>query len=667
MRRRFNRSERNALYLAGAGRCASCGDDLSAGWHADHVQPFSRGGATDVVNGQALCPACNLSKGDRMSSTAQGSEWVARPFQDEFEKWVALKAGAEDNVVMGDIMTGSGKSPAITMAWTKLRQEYPRDDILLAAYTPRVNLCLQAEEDWMGKPGDEGLRHIFSRQYGVSMPGLTHRQNEGPFFGMQNGVRDGGLLSTFSSLAIGRDLHRKELKGRNYFLVGDEAQYLGMDETGGTRAAEAFEELAESAVATAMVTATSNRSDQKPLVLGRYTKPDAKGIRYLIADVTASYKTGVSLGYLRPFEFTLVDGFAQWQHANGQLEISHVNMMDKSLKEFLAHEGYWGPIVDRGIESMLADQMIDPKLCGLIGATTQAHARAVFGYMQRRWPKVRTIIAVSSDGKEAHEALKRFRLGAYDVLITVGMAHIGFDHKPISNVICLSHIREFGWLMQFVGRGLRVYGGVILKCFGPNDPRFFQFCMWMQEQSKLGIKEREERERKGPPPPPRNDGPTLINAGATDWRVIADTPEGDVPFEEMPTLEGWRKAHFPASTPVSSIKKFATELGIVIPVTVRQPSQAKPPEAPYVSAKEQWKRKRSDLSKRMRDFDVQIATGLGKPYDSMFGTTAKACIYAHGGKALKDCKDDADLDARHKWLDEEWSLAVERWTESAAS
>jgi 5-methylcytosine-specific restriction endonuclease McrA len=63
MRRRFSSRERVALYLAAGGRCARCGERLAAGWHADHVVAYVRGGATDVVNGQALCAGCNQRKG----------------------------------------------------------------------------------------------------------------------------------------------------------------------------------------------------------------------------------------------------------------------------------------------------------------------------------------------------------------------------------------------------------------------------------------------------------------------------------------------------------------------------------------------------------------------------------------------------------------------------
>ncbi|MFD6424545.1 HNH endonuclease [Streptomyces sp. NPDC060198] len=55
------------MFIAADGRCTACSQDLEPGWHGDHMQPWSGGGPTEVTNGQALCPECNLKKG-------QGSE-----------------------------------------------------------------------------------------------------------------------------------------------------------------------------------------------------------------------------------------------------------------------------------------------------------------------------------------------------------------------------------------------------------------------------------------------------------------------------------------------------------------------------------------------------------------------------------------------------------------
>jgi len=63
MRRRFNASERRALYFLQEGICAKCGKPLPKGWHGDHIHPWSKGGETDILNAQALCQECNQKKG----------------------------------------------------------------------------------------------------------------------------------------------------------------------------------------------------------------------------------------------------------------------------------------------------------------------------------------------------------------------------------------------------------------------------------------------------------------------------------------------------------------------------------------------------------------------------------------------------------------------------
>ena len=45
------------------GKCAVCKDQLSSGYHVDHVMPLLLGGSNNKDNLQLLCPSCNLSKG----------------------------------------------------------------------------------------------------------------------------------------------------------------------------------------------------------------------------------------------------------------------------------------------------------------------------------------------------------------------------------------------------------------------------------------------------------------------------------------------------------------------------------------------------------------------------------------------------------------------------
>ena len=64
-RRNFTMDDRTALLILADGRCQICGDVLGDDWEPDHIVPFSKGGLTDVTNGQALCKSCNRKKGAR--------------------------------------------------------------------------------------------------------------------------------------------------------------------------------------------------------------------------------------------------------------------------------------------------------------------------------------------------------------------------------------------------------------------------------------------------------------------------------------------------------------------------------------------------------------------------------------------------------------------------
>lgn len=66
-RRMFNRNERIAILERANFKCVECFIDLTLEtMHADHIHPYSRGGLTDIENGQALCAGCNMRKGNKI-------------------------------------------------------------------------------------------------------------------------------------------------------------------------------------------------------------------------------------------------------------------------------------------------------------------------------------------------------------------------------------------------------------------------------------------------------------------------------------------------------------------------------------------------------------------------------------------------------------------------
>ena len=63
MGRTFSRKQRLYLAILAGFRCEACGIALTLSFHGDHVTSHTRGGATLLRNGQALCDQCNSVKG----------------------------------------------------------------------------------------------------------------------------------------------------------------------------------------------------------------------------------------------------------------------------------------------------------------------------------------------------------------------------------------------------------------------------------------------------------------------------------------------------------------------------------------------------------------------------------------------------------------------------
>ena len=64
--RTFSERDKLTMYNRQQGLCAICGKPFSMKeMHADHIKPWSRGGLTELSNGQMLCVNCNLAKSDK--------------------------------------------------------------------------------------------------------------------------------------------------------------------------------------------------------------------------------------------------------------------------------------------------------------------------------------------------------------------------------------------------------------------------------------------------------------------------------------------------------------------------------------------------------------------------------------------------------------------------
>lgn len=110
MTRIFNTKQRMALANAAEWKCVMCNTPLDTSFHADHIIPFSKGGITDVSNGQALCPTCNMQKGNRMSKKITWDN--LRPFQQQMYTQFTEEIFPKKNIGLVNVSPGGGKTVA---------------------------------------------------------------------------------------------------------------------------------------------------------------------------------------------------------------------------------------------------------------------------------------------------------------------------------------------------------------------------------------------------------------------------------------------------------------------------------------------------------------------------------------------------------------------------
>ncbi len=64
-KRNFDEAQRQVIYRRDNGMCKICGKKREWNdWEANHIIPWSKGGKTEIENGQVLCPSCNSRKSD---------------------------------------------------------------------------------------------------------------------------------------------------------------------------------------------------------------------------------------------------------------------------------------------------------------------------------------------------------------------------------------------------------------------------------------------------------------------------------------------------------------------------------------------------------------------------------------------------------------------------
>lgn len=422
-RRFFNDRERAALFLAADGRCSECGVELEPGWHADHINPHSKGGPTDVVNGQALCPACNRKKGARMIQL--------RPWQRQaIENFYA--ASKSDFLVCAT--PGAGKTKTALSLARRLLDERTVSRVVVVVPT-------------------DGLRKQWADEaaaFGIELMPVTEPEHyDKP--GYQ------GCVVTYAQImkGAGQDLLRRTMRAPTLAII-DEIHHAGESRSWG----DGLKYAVERAVYRLALTGTPWRRDPtQPIPFVEYDE-----FGKVKVDFAYEYGAAVADGVCRRIEFHAYDGDAKWIDCGKITEASlgaarSDEDVAAALKAAFNPSFKWMPVLLRKADEALTELREEvPDAGGLVVADRQdlavAYANRLEGICGER-----PIVAVSNDSLADADAIETFRRGRQRWIVAVRQVSEGVDIPRLGVGVYASTIRTPLFFRQVVGRFVRVRPG----------------------------------------------------------------------------------------------------------------------------------------------------------------------------------------------------------------
>lgn len=535
---RFLRSKqlRNALWLAAGGKCQRCGCELPEDWHADHIIPWAESRQTNVHEMQALCPACNLSKGAN----------VLREHQTEMERICSLiMAGRCElpDFIFVHAAPGAGKSSIPVIAAHILIEKSNLID-KICWVVPNGALREQAVRAF----ARDRWEH---RHFGHNLE-ITQATNE------QNPSKgSAGYVTTYQALrADSSGINVAELKRHRYVLVLDEFHHLAQD----TPYTVAVKPLVAEAKLVICMTGTLERSDRMPIYPLPYRsdrhvdKTDCREVRWITYGIRSATEEMAIINV----HFTFCKGAAKWYDMNGiPCEANALGDNKDALFTALKTE-FAKELLDDCLASWQQHHKCSRRSKMLVVCADIAQAKLMLKHLQARG--VTDAEIATYDEPSADESIRRFREGSSPtVLVTVAKAYEGLDVPCITHLACLTHIRSKPWIEQMLARGWRhdthpdagPWASQIFHAFVPDDDAMKDCIRDIADEQVKAAKDLHEKLRHESETKGHDDGAaepnaagvvpltsTLTGAWASDLHGDSLTPEETEMFSRVAAAEG---------------------------------------------------------------------------------------------------------------------------------
>ncbi|MEV0843597.1 DEAD/DEAH box helicase family protein [Actinocatenispora sera] len=458
-RRSFSDAERVALFIAADGKCSSCGIELQPGWHADHVAPWSKGGPTDVINGQALCPSCNLKKGS--STVPELREW-------QKEAMARFLSTTDDFLCVAT--PGAGKTRFALAAARELMRSGDISQIIVVAPTAHLrNQWASAASSHAGIELDSSF---------ANGTGAVARDFD-------------GVVVTYASVASAPHLYRRMATVKPTMVILDEVHHGGDEKAWGTALRDSFEH----ATRRLLLSGTPFRSDGAAIPFLRYDES-----RRCVADY--SYDYGAALadrqGVVRPIAFPAFDGEARWLDASlveSKQKLSDVDAATRAraLMSALMPDGPWiSSVLNTANEELSRQRELVPDAGGLVVAADQNKAVRYASLLEQITGEKPTVAI--SDIPDASHQISAFSRSTSRWIVAVAMVSEGVDIPRLAVGVYATNTSTEMFFRQVAGRFVRTRGEEDETCatlFIPSVQPLLGYAAEIERMIPLALKEAE--------------------------------------------------------------------------------------------------------------------------------------------------------------------------------
>lgn len=424
---------------------------------ADHIHPFSMGGATDVTNCQILSPDSNKRKGAFV--------FKPRKWQSEFLRDWDDRDPHQPFMLIA--IPGGGKTMAALEACRKWMAAGA--DRRIVIIVPTDNL----REQWKEEATHFGME-LQTKEFGTNF---------------KHGFQ--GAVATYQLVANQPLVFRKLCSVAPTMVVFDEIHHCGDEAHFGHGIKVAFE-LARERL---LMSGTPWKSDGTAIPFVRY---DGNG--YAVGDFSYDYPRALNEDVVRYLVFDHAKGIIR-NDCTGETETLSQEVSDidaaQRLKKLLDPSGdYVREQIAAAHRKLVECRKSIPDAAALAACVDQYHAVKVATLIREVTGCEPSVIV--SDSELENDSVKDFRNSKKEWLVAVRKVSEGTDIKRLQVLCYLTNTTSELFFRQLVGRVSRVRGMEDFEAYVylPADPRLIRCSQNIENAQVQALRDMTEKESR---------------------------------------------------------------------------------------------------------------------------------------------------------------------------